>query len=166
VTLEGRATHEISGITLILIASGPANKPQVRMESIPPLPPADQLAYLVFGRPAQTLSREEYLSVGQQAMGILGGITAQKLQDILGQDFPLVGNVQLKGGQVEGRQIVGIAKPLTKDITVTFERKTSPLYRDDTNQVRVEYKVNKYISLESQVGQRNSGGDVLFNLDF
>lgn len=166
VTLEGRAIHEISGLTLILNASGPANKPQVRMESIPPLPPADMLAFLVFGRPAQTLSREEYLSVGQQAMGILGGITASKLQEMLGQDFPLVGNVSLKSSQVEGRQTVGVVKPITKDITVTFERKTSPLYRDDTNQARVEYKVNKYISLESQMGQRNSGGDVLFNLDF
>lgn len=166
VTIEGRATHEMSGLTLILNASGPANKPQVRMESIPPLPPQDLLAYLVFGRPARTLSRDEFATVGQQALGILGGITAQKIQDILGKDFPLVGNVSLKSGQSEGRQSVGIAKPLTKDITVTFERKTSPLYRDDTNQVRVEYKVNKYLSLESQMGQRNSGGDVLFNLDF
>ncbi|MFZ5450552.1 MAG: translocation/assembly module TamB domain-containing protein [Thermodesulfobacteriota bacterium] len=166
VTLEGRATHEVSGLTLILNASGPASKPVVRMESIPPLPPSDLLAYLVFGRPAQSLTREEYQTVGQQALGILGGISAQKIKDILGKDFPLVGNVHMKGGQSEGRQTVGIAKPITKDITVTFERKTSPLYRDDTNQVRLEYKVNKYLSLESQMGQRNSGGDVLFNLDF
>ncbi|RJR40616.1 MAG: hypothetical protein C4567_10900 [Deltaproteobacteria bacterium] len=166
VTLEGRATHEISGTTLILIASGPVNKPQVRMESIPPLPPQDQLAYLVFGRPAQSLSQEEFRSVGQQAVGIVGGISAQKFQEILGQDFPLVGNVQMKSGVSEGRQIVGVAKPLTKDITVSFERKTSPLYRDDTNQVRLEYKVNKYLSLETQMGQRNSGGDVFFNYDF
>ncbi|MDD2900909.1 MAG: translocation/assembly module TamB [Syntrophales bacterium] len=166
VTLEGRAIHEISGLTLILNASGPAGKPQVRMESIPPLPPSDLLAYLVFGRPAQSLTREEYQTVGQQALGILGGISAQKIQEFLGKDFPLVGNVRMKGGQSEGRQTVGIAKPLTKDITVTFERKTSPLYRDDSNQVRLEYKVNKYLSLESQMGERNSGGDVLFNLDF
>jgi translocation and assembly module TamB len=166
VTIEGRATHEISGITLILNASGPASKPQVQMESIPPLSPPDMLAYLMFGRPAQTLTREEYLTVGQQALGILGGVTAQKIQEILGQDFPLVGNVSLKSGQFEGRQTMGIAKPITKDLTVTFERKTSPLYRDDTNQVRLEYKVNKYFSVESQVGRRNSGGDVLFNLDF
>jgi len=166
VTIAGRATHEFSGLTLILNASGPANKPQVRMESTPPLPPQDLLAYLVFGRPARTLSRDEFATVGQQALGILGGITAQKIQEILGQDFPLVGDVFLKSGQSEGRQTVGVAKPLTKDITVTFERKTSPLYRDDTNQVRLEYKVNKYLSVESQMGQRNSGADVLFNLDF
>jgi translocation and assembly module TamB len=166
VTMEGRATHEVSGITLILNASGSANKPQVKMESIPPLSPPDLLAYLVFGRPAQTLSREEYLTVGQQALGILGGITAQKIQEVLGKDFPLVGNVSLKGGQSEGRQMMGVAKPLTKDLTVSFERKTSPLYRDDTNQMRLEYKVNKYLSVESQVGRRNTGGDVLLNLDF
>jgi len=165
-TLEGRATYEIADITLILTASGPANKPQVKMESIPPLSPPDMLAYLMFGRPAQTLTREEYLTVGQQALGILGGVTAQKIQEILGKDFPLVGNVSLQSGQSEGRQTMGIAKPITKDLTVTFERKTSPLYRDDTNQVRLEYKVNKYFSVESQVGRRNSGGDVLFNLDF
>ncbi len=166
VTIEGVATCKISGITLILNASGPATKPQVKMESMPPLPPADMLAYLMFGRPAQTLSREEYLTVGQQALGILGGVTAQKIQEILGQDFPLLGNVALKSGQSEGRQTMGIAKPLTKDITVTLERKTSPLYRDDDNQVRLEYKVNKYLSVESQMGRRNSGGDILFNLDF
>ncbi|OGP72326.1 MAG: hypothetical protein A2Z73_02635 [Deltaproteobacteria bacterium RBG_13_60_28] len=166
VTIEGRAIHEMSGLTFILNASGPANKPQVRMESTPNLPPQDLLAYLVFGRPARTLSRDEFATVGQQALGILGGITAQKIQEILGQDFPLVGDVFLKSGQIEGRQTVGVAKPLTKDITVTFERKTSPLYRDDTNQVRLEYKVNKYLSVESQMGQRNSGADVLFNLDF
>lgn len=166
VTIEGVATYQISGVTLILNASGPASGPQVKMESNPPLPPADMLAYLMFGRPAQTLSREEYLTVGQQALGILGGVTAQKVQEVLGQDFPLLGNVSLKSGQFEGRQTMGIAKPLTKDITVTLERKTSPLYRDDTDQVRLEYKVNRYLSVESQVGRRNSGGDVLFNLDF
>jgi len=166
ITLEGRATHEMSGLTLILNASGPVKNPQVRMESIPPLPPADLLAYMVFGRPAQSLSREEYLTVSQQAVGILGGISAQKIQELLGKDFPLVGNVQLQSSQSEGRQTLGLAKPLTKDITVHFERKTSPLYRDDTDQVRLEYKVNKYFSVESQMGKRNSGGDVLFNLDF
>jgi translocation and assembly module TamB len=166
VTIEGRASHEFSGITMILIASGPANKPQVRMESVPPLPPQDLLAYLVFGRPAQTLTKEEYATVGQQALGILGGVTAKKIQEFLGADFPLVGNVSLKSGQEQGRQIVGIAKPITKDITVSFERKTSPLYRDDSTQVRLEYRYNKYLSVESQMGRRNTGADVLFNLDF
>ena len=34
------------------------------------------------------------------------------------------------------------------------------------NQVGIQYKVNKRLSIESQIGQRNSGADVLFNYDF
>ena len=165
-TLEAQATHETGGITLKLVATGPVAKPQVRLESIPPLPPPDLLSYLVFGRPAGRLSRDEYLSVGQQAVGILGGITAEKIKEMLGKDVPLVGNLTLRTPQTENRQAVGVAKPLTKDLTVSFERKIDPLHRDQTEQVVIEYKLNKYMSVESQVGRRNTGGDVLFNLDF
>jgi hypothetical protein len=68
---------------------------------------------------------------------------------------------------VEGsKESLGVAKPLTKDLTVTLERKTEPLSRDDTNQVRMDYRLNRYLKLESQIGRRNSGADVFFNVDF
>ena len=126
------------------------------------MPPPDVLSYLVFGRPAATLNKGEYTTVGQQAVGILGGISAKKFQEILGTDFPLVGNVTMRGGE----QTVGVTKPLTKELSVSFERRTNPLYRENNDQVRVEYKVNKYMSLESTAGRRNTGGDVIFNYDF
>jgi translocation and assembly module TamB len=165
-TLEGQAIHEMDGLTLILNATGAASKPQVRLESIPPLPPSDLLSYLVFSRPARSLTREEYVTVGQQAVGVLGGITAEKIKELLGKDFPLVGDVTLRGSQAEGRRAVGVAKPLTKDLTVSFERKFDPLYRDNTEQVLLEYRFNRYLGVESQMGRRNTGADVLFNLDF
>ncbi|MDP3182334.1 MAG: translocation/assembly module TamB domain-containing protein [Desulfobaccales bacterium] len=166
VTLEGRATHEMDGLTLVLNATGAVSKPQVRLESIPPLSPQDLLAYLVFGRPAQRLTKDEYLKVGQQAAGILGGLTAEKLKELLGKDFPLVSDVTLRSSPMGERQAVGVAKPITKDLTVSFERKFDPLHRDNTEQVIMDYKVNKYLSVESQMGRRNTGADVLFNLDF
>jgi len=165
-TVDGQAVHKMKDLTLVLTATGAVIKPTVKLESIPPLPASDLLAYLVFGRPAASLSREEYVSMSQAAIGVVGGITAQKVQEILGKDFPLVGNLTLAGGQREGHQLVGVTKPLTQDLSVTFERKTSPLYRDDTNQVRVEYKLSPHFSVESQMGRRNTGADVLFNLDF
>jgi translocation and assembly module TamB len=167
VTVEGKATHEMANLTLIINATGMISRPLVRLESIPPLPPQDVLAYLLFGRPARSLTREETLSAGQQAVGILGGITAQKLQELLGKDFPLVGDVTLRTPQVEaGRQAVGVTKPLTKDLSVSFERKYDPLHRDQTEQVILEYRINRYLSVESQMGRRNTGGDVMLNLDF
>jgi len=167
VTVEAKATHEIANLTMILTATGAVGKPQVRLESVPPLPPQDLLAYLLFGRPARSLTREENLSAGQQAAGIFGGITAKKIQELLGKDFPLVGDVTVRTPQSEtGRQAVGVTKPLTKDLSVGFERKFDPLHRDQSEQAILEYRVNKYLSVESQMGRRNTGADVLFNLDF
>ncbi|MCX5889582.1 MAG: translocation/assembly module TamB domain-containing protein [Deltaproteobacteria bacterium] len=161
-TLAGRAINEMEGITMFMDISGPTNKPVVRLSSNPPLPSPDLLSYLVFGRPAATLNKEQYAAVGQQAVGILGGLSAKKFQDFLGTDFPLLGNVTMRGGE----QTVGVTKPLTKELSVSFERRTNPLYRENNDQVRVEYKVNKYMSLESTAGRRNTGGDVIFNYDF
>jgi len=81
---------------------------------------------------------------------------------MLGKDFPLVSDVTLKTKE----QVVGITKPLTKELSVSFERRADPLRREDVNQVRLEYKVNRYMSVESTAGQRSTGGDVLFNYDF
>jgi translocation and assembly module TamB len=160
--LAGRAISEMDEVTLMLDVSGPANKPALRFSSNPALPPADVLSYLVYGRPAAALSREEYNTVGQQALGAFGGVTTQKLKEILGEDFPLVCDLSMRCGE----QTVGVSKPLTQQLSVTFEHKTNPLYRDNTEQMRLEYKVNKYLSADSTMGLRNTGGDVLFNYDF
>jgi translocation and assembly module TamB len=161
-TLAGRAVAEVDRVTLFLDITGPVTKPVLRFTSNPPLPPPDLLSYLVFGRTAATLNKEEYASVSQQALGIVGGLTAGKIKDMLGTTFPLVCDVNMKCGE----QTVGLTKPLTKDLSVSYERKTNPLYREEINQVRVEYKVHKYMSLESNMGRRNTGGDVTFNYDF
>lgn len=161
-TLAGRAIAEVDPITLFLDISGPAGKPVLRFTSNPPLPPPDLLSYLVFGRSAATLSKDEYTSVSQQALGIVGGISAGKLKEIFGTEIPLICDVSMKCGE----ETVGVTKPLTQQLSLSYERKTNPLYRDDTNQMKLEYKVNKYMSLESTMGRRNTGGDVLFNYDF
>jgi translocation and assembly module TamB len=161
-TTTMRAVSKASGVTLIMDVHGPVNKPEVELSSEPPLPPTDVLAYLVFGRPAQALTQQQFRSMGEQVVGVLGGFTAKKIKDILGKDFPLVGDVYVEGS----KESLGVAKPLTKDLTVTLERKTEPLSRDDTNQVRMDYRLNRYLKLESQIGRRNSGADVFFNVDF
>ena len=162
VTTTMRAVSKLSDITLILDVHGPVNKPEVDLSSEPPLPPTDVLAYLVFGRPAQALTQQQFRTVGEQVAGVLGGFTAKKLKDFLGKDFPLVGDVYVEGS----KESVGVAKPLTEDLTVTLERKTEPLSRDDSNQVRMNYRLNRHLKVESQLGRRNSGADVFFNLDF
>lgn len=166
VTLEGRATHKIEELTLVLAATGPIAQPRVRLESIPPLPPGDLLSYLVFGQPSRSLTREQYLTMNQQAMGLVGGLSAQKVKELLGEDFPLVSGLRLKTTQDPDKKAVGVAQQLTKDISVSYERKMNRWGPDPPTQVRLEYKLNKYFSVETQMGRRNNGGDVFFNLDF
>lgn len=156
ILLDARALHAMKDVTLIISAAGPITNFRTNLESIPPLPQSDILSYLLFDRPAAAITRE------QAALGILGGITTDKLKDILGGGLPLLGELSISG--TEGT--VGVGKKLTKDITVSYERKVDPLTSADVNQIRLDYKINKYLSAETQVGRRNSGGDLFFNLDF
>ncbi|MFP3868972.1 MAG: translocation/assembly module TamB domain-containing protein [Desulfobacteraceae bacterium] len=159
--LEAQAVHEMTDAIFMVNVSGPLNNPQIDLSSEPSMPPNDLLSYLLFGRPAGTMSEEEF-NVSQQAVGVLGGITAQKIQDFLGEDFPVLGNVSLKAG----KGTLGVVKPLTKGLTFTFERTSNPTNQKDPTQLRLNYRVNRYLSLEAQQSQNRSGGDVLFNYDF
>ncbi len=163
ITVKGRAEHQLEEVLLILEMTGPLAKPEIRLASLPPLPPADLLSYMAFGQRAATLTREQYSSVGAQAVGLIGGLTTKKLLDFLGKDFPLLGDLYFTGGP----ERVGVGKPLTRDLRLSFERVTDPLTRSAAeNQVRLEYRVSRRLSVESQVGRRSSGVDVFWNFDF
>jgi translocation and assembly module TamB len=163
ITVKGRAEHQLEEVLLILEMSGPLAKPEIRLASLPPLPPADLLSYMAFGQRAATLPREQYSSVGAQAVGLIGGLTTKKLLDFLGKDFPLLGDLYFTGGP----ERVGVGKPITRDLRLSFERVSDPLTRSAAeNQVRLEYRVSRRLSVESQVGRRNSGVDVFWNFDF
>ncbi|MEJ5330580.1 MAG: translocation/assembly module TamB domain-containing protein [Desulfobaccales bacterium] len=163
ITVKGRAEHQMEEVLLILEMTGPLAKPEIRLASLPPLPPADLLSYMAFGQRAATLTREQYSSVGAQAVGLIGGLTTKKLLDFLGKDFPLLGDLYFTGGP----ERVGVGKPITRDLRLSFERVTDPLTRSAAeNQVRLEYRLGRRVSVESQVGRRTSGVDVFWNFDF
>ncbi|AEB08575.1 translocation/assembly module TamB domain-containing protein [Desulfobacca acetoxidans] len=159
--VEAQVTHDMTDATLQVDVTGPVDKPQIELSSSPPMPPNDLLSYLLFGRPTSALSQEEF-NVSQQAVGVLGGITAQKIQDLLGEDFPLLGNVSVKSTP----GTVGVVKPLTKKIDLSVEQQTSPGAKDDPTKLRLEYRVNRYLGLQAEQGQRSTGADVLFKFDF
>ena len=165
-TIDGKAVHEMDDITLVLTVNGTMSNPQIRLESLPPLPPADVLSYLVFGAPAATLTKEQYMALGAQQLGVLGGISANKLSEILGSTIPFLSGIKVKSGMVGGRPTVGVGKEVVKNVSVFVGRNLNEERGVYEQQVGIQYKVNKHLSVESQIGQRNSGADVLFNYDF
>ena len=166
ITVQGEAVHEMDDITLVLTVNGTMSNPKIRLESLPPLPPADVLSYLVFSAPAATLNKEQYMALGAQQLGVLGGISAGKLSDILGSTIPFLGGIKVKSGMLGGRPTVGVGKDITKNVSVFAGRNLNEERGVYEQQVGIQYKVNKHLSVESQIGQRNSGADVLFNYDF
>ncbi len=166
ILVDLKADHPMDDITLILAISGTVTNPIIHMESLPPLPPADVLSYLVFGAPAATLTRDQYLALGAQQLGVLGGISTAKLSEILGSTIPLLSGIKVKTGMVSGRPTVGLQKEVTKNVSIFVGRNLNEERGTYEQQAGIEYKINKNWSVESQVGTRNSGADVYFNYDF
>jgi translocation and assembly module TamB len=165
IVVDAKATHPVSDadITIEIIVIGTITNPQIHLESIPPLPPADVLSYLVFGAPAATLTRDQYLTFAAQ-YGLLGG--GAKLGEILGSTIPFLSGVRVKSGMVSGRPSVGLEKKVAKNVSIFVGRNFNEERGEYEQQVGIQYKVNKHVSVESQVGTRNSGADVYFNYDF
>ena len=166
ITIEGNAVHEMDDITLVLNVSGTMSNPNIRLESLPPLPPADVLSHLVFGAPSATLNKTQYMALGAQQLGVLGGVSANKLSEILGSTIPFLGGIKVKSGMLGGRPTVGVGKEVVKNVSVFVGRNFNEERGVYEQQVGIQYKVNKHLGVESQLGPRNSGADVLFNYDF
>jgi hypothetical protein len=106
------------------------------------------------------------MALGAQQLGVLGGISAGKLSEILGSTLPFLGGIKVKSGMLGGRPTVGVGKEVVKDVSVFVGRNLNEERGVYEQQVGIQYKVNKHLSVESELGHRNSGADVLFNYDF
>ena len=166
ITIDANAVHEMDDITLVLNVNGTMSNPIIRLESLPPLPPTDVLSYLVFGAPSATLNRTQYMALGAQQLGVLGGISSNKLGEILGSTIPFLSGIKVKSAMLGGRPTVGVGKEVVKNVSVFIGRNFDEERGVFEQQVGIQYKVNKHVSVESQLGPRNSGADVLFNYDF
>ncbi len=162
IRVEARASRQVEDYTLSVFAVGPMDSLRTGLESNPPLPPRDQLSLLLFDHLADKMTREEYITATQRAMGLLGGLTAQQLKAFFGDTLPLLGEVSPTTSQAA----VGVGKKLGRGLTVSYERRLNPLEGEDVNQIRLNYKIHKYLSAESQLGRKNPGGDIFFNIDF
>ncbi len=165
-TIDAHAVHEMDDITLVLNVNGTMSNPIIRLESLPPLPPADVLSYLVFGAPSATLNKTQYMALGAQQLGVLGGISSSKLSEILGSTIPFLSGIKVKSAMLGGRPTVGVGKEVVKNVSVFIGRNFNEERGVYEQQVGIQYKVNKHVSVESQLGPRNSGADVLFNYDW
>ncbi len=165
ILIDAKATHDVSDadVKIIVVVNGTIHNPQIHLESQPPYPPTDVLSYLVFGAPAATLTRDQYLAFAAQ-YGLLGG--GGKLGEIIGSTIPFLSGIKVKTGMVGNHPSVGLEKQVAKNVSLFVSRHLDEERGVYENQAGIQYKVNRHVSVESQVGTRNSGADVYFNYDF
>jgi autotransporter translocation and assembly factor TamB len=122
--------------------TGPASNPKITLGGEPAISETDWMAYLLYGKPVAYLNREQQGTVS--AAGAFGGLAARVIL----------------------KDLLGMTPSFTKGLTISYQQPNDPLYREDPYQVVINYRINRRISVQSQVGGRNTGGDVLFNFDF
>jgi translocation and assembly module TamB len=140
--VNARIEYEANEVILYAEGTGPANNPKITLGGQPAISETDWMAYLLYGRPVAYLSREQQSTVS--AAGAFGGLATRLIL----------------------KDLLGMTPSFTKGLTISYQQPNDPLYRDDPYQVVINYRINRRFSVQTQVGGRNTGGDVLFNYDF
>jgi translocation and assembly module TamB len=97
-TLDLRAEREIDDITVGVQVRGTALAPQLTLWSNPALDQAEQLSYLVLGRPLRSASQADGSQLTQAAAAFGGNLLAQRLGARMGVDEIGVADSRALGG--------------------------------------------------------------------
>ena len=151
------------GSTLVYIAlRGTAFSPQLQLSSEPPMSQADILSTIIFGRPSKALNAGETRQLSAQALALLGAGGRQEIQKIVGPT--LSPDVVTVYSEAQGGSALEAGKYLSEDLYLRYRQN---LGAEGGQNVGLEYRLNRYMSLESQIGTtRDSGVDMIFNFDF
>jgi translocation and assembly module TamB len=139
--------------------------PKIKLSSNPSLQETDIISYLIFGSSSNNLGTGERSSLSQVATGLAGGVALNQLKGVLGDDISP--DVLSFGTGTAGPELE-VGKYLNDDIYIAYERKSSSDSSSSipTETVKVEYRLFDYLSVGSDVGSEQSGGDLFLNFDF
>jgi hypothetical protein len=160
------AQKDVGDVTIQAQTSGPLQQPKLVLSSIPSMDQVDILSYLFFGRPAGKLDSRENVALQERAAYWLSSEASDVMKKILGKTPLTPDVVRLRASDDGGSEggVVEVGKYLTPDIYVTYEK---GIEEDVGDQVKMEYRFNRNLSVQSQLGRENqSGVDVFWRFDF
>ncbi|MBI4531391.1 MAG: translocation/assembly module TamB, partial [Candidatus Latescibacteria bacterium] len=162
-------------LTVRIIVGGTINKPQVTLESDPPLSETDIMAYLLFGRQAN-LDAVETAALESRAKGLLIGLAANRLKQTIGKQLGL-DVIEIEGGKQGGQEEtrVRLGKYLHEGLYISYSQlvPAASLRQVDLEklreeaEVRVEYEVNNHLNVEGSMdAQFRTGLDLLLKFEW
>lgn len=155
---------ESGDATIQALVSGPLLHPKLALSSIPAMDQVDILSYLFFGRPATKLNSRENVALHERAAFWFGSDASDVMKKVLGYTPINPDVVRLRASDDGASGVVEVGKYLTPDLYVTYEKE---LEKDMNDQVRLEYRLSRSVSVQSQFGgEKQSGVDVFWQYDF
>jgi len=163
--LDITALYNVSDVDIFVNLGGDVKNPKIKLSSDPSLEETDIISYLIFGSSSNNLGTGERSSLSQVATGLAGGVALNQLKGVLGDD---VSPDVLSFGTGTAGPELEVGKYLNDDLYIAYERKSSSDSSSSipTDTVKVEYRLFDYLSVGSDVGSEQSGGDLFLNFDF
>lgn len=171
---------QVKDILLQALVSGPLSKPRLSLSSIPALNRVDVMSYFMFDHPAGDLNASQSVQLQDGAAAWLGSETSNVMRSMFGNNpfapdslgyRSTVGKGErgftnrpdpVNGAKESG--IIEIGKHITPDLYVTYGRS---IKGEQANEMQVEYRLNRNLSVQTQVGgAEQSGIDVFWRHDF
>ena len=154
-----RGVHEGDEITVIALLEGPASKPEITLESQPPLPEDEVLSRLLFGKTASSLGPLEAAQLAASASELAGGGSGV---DVLGTIRNFVGVDVLEVDTSGDAAAVKAGTYVADGVFVGAKQGAAP----GSSSVTVEVEVTPNISVTTESGQTNSNAGVNFKWDY
>lgn len=153
---------DLRDVSVTASLTGQLSRPTLVFSSSPEMDQVDIVSVLLYGRPAKELNARQTQDLRERGVQFVWGGTTPMVKSLLG-DMPLSPDaVDIKGS--ENGSVLEIGKYLTPELYVTYQKS---LEGDEKDELRAEYRVNRFLSVESQVGREDRAGvDVFFRYDF
>jgi len=174
-TLDVRTRRLIQGVEARVMIRGTLQKPEIVLESTPPLEQADILALIVFNQPINQLGEGQQASLASRAQAIATSAVAGQLAQSIGSALHLDtfeinaapeggGGPQVTVGQQVGQNLyIRVQQGVGDEATTNFI-----LEYDLTNWLRVQTNVVQGSNVQQSLFRRNqsTGGDFIFFFSF
>jgi translocation and assembly module TamB len=150
------AQYTVSDYTVDVLVSGFASKPQLKLQSNPPLPQSDILSLLIFGSTSSSLGQSQSASLQQQATKMAAGAAASTIGQALSSSLGLEDlGVDLNSSAGNGG--VGFGRYIGHNTYVSASQATTG------RKVSIQYYLRRWLSLTTSTNADGSS-EIFVNL--
>jgi len=161
--LDIAATMRTREITATLRLQGPANDPEITLDSSPPLPEDEILARILFGRATARLTPWQAITLAQAINNLRGG---GNTFDIMGETRRILGVDQIDIRTPDDEQTgttITVGKYISDRVYVELERGVN----EESGRAAVEVELTPALRLETQTGGSvDSGIGIIWTHDY